>query len=281
MMDYLGRLVSLAKAPAAQVRPRTWPIFVAPADFPSISPGITVDSESVSEAPPAGPASVESGRPQIASGRQPDSRGDASPPSAAFTAPALAAPSTGPASPNAAHNSGLIPYDPLDGGRVVRRREHPQDGVSTNQAEPPSQRALKPHSPAAGRSHRRAQVEFSDVSAIIGGGSPGEHGAARRGEALQAYDPFEQDPAVVPQVHRMVVARGGEVSHHSGAMPPRAFRNGAILQPTSSQKIVVSIGRVEVRAITTPPPPPPQPPPAGPRVSLDEYLKERGSRRQE
>jgi hypothetical protein len=62
----------------------------------------------------------------------------------------------------------------------------------------------------------------------------------------------------------------------SSALLPRPVRAEVSPAPPSVQ---VTIGRVEVRAILTPPVPPQRRPPARPRLSLDEYLRQRHSSR--
>jgi hypothetical protein len=63
----------------------------------------------------------------------------------------------------------------------------------------------------------------------------------------------------------------------SDLIPPEA-RTDNVAEPT---QIRISIGRVEVRAVTAPPAPEPpsRPGPSGPKLSLDDYLRARNEGR--
>lgn len=60
---------------------------------------------------------------------------------------------------------------------------------------------------------------------------------------------------------------------------PRAPSAETGTAPAAEPVIRVTIGRIEVRAAAPAPPPAPAPRPAGPRLSLEDYLRRRGEGR--
>ena len=92
-------------------------------------------------------------------------------------------------------------------------------------------------------------------------------------ESVAAHD-------AAPQ-HR-AAARANAILHDPGSSPagPPAPLTTAALAEQARPIVQVTIGRIEVRAVSSPPAPQPEPAPAGPRVGLEDYLRERnGGRR--
>lgn len=87
-------------------------------------------------------------------------------------------------------------------------------------------------------------------------------------------DPLEPPDAIPPDVPRIVHPQLNAPHVERGSQEPRA-----VGPEPSEPAIRVSIGRIEVRAITPPPPTPPAqrttPVRPGPALSLDDYLKQR------
>jgi hypothetical protein len=89
-------------------------------------------------------------------------------------------------------------------------------------------------------------------------------------EALEELAPEQRQP-IVP---RSALRRDPLVPLRSGS--PRAEAQALAGSPPAAEPTIrVSIGRVEVRATAPTPPPAPAARPAGPRLTLEEYVRRR------
>lgn len=96
-------------------------------------------------------------------------------------------------------------------------------------------------------------------------------------------EPTSEASAAVPPVAQVVAAARPAVSRVSPAPSVEPLRHSRVARDdsSSSRPIHITIGRIEVRAVHPPPEPVVQrPKPVSPKISLEEYLKQRnGGRR--
>ena len=165
--------------------------------------------------------------------------------------------------------------------RRARPPSSASDGGGSPAAPPPS-----PPSPLVG--DRAPGVGPRATSEAAGGADTGPIAAYPSRESHQAEPP--RIGATLLPTHRMG-GRVGEGGEPDGPTPPRPTeppgwspaRRDADRAAPPAPTVRVSIGRIEVRAVQppsspAPPAPPPAGPPPGPRVSLEEYLRERDAR---
>lgn len=183
--------------------------------------------------------------------------------------------------PHAPDQPPLLPTDTANTSLIPSHYESGHDAAAFHE---PLRLAIDPE-PAAPAERARAMLNAprtrSEVTAI---------------EIMDALEPAPgvRDTATIPAVASSEVAiadrerrpqtmplfdvaeRGiSSVSHRAERLPLHE-RPGA--EPSSPPVIRVTIGRIDVRAVTPPPPPVEAPGPPAPRLSLDEYLQSHNGR---
>ncbi len=174
------------------------------------------------------------------------------------------------------------------GGVTARTRvaRGPRSGESTSPAPTPHEEApeLPPIAALLARSHA-ARVESPEPAAIEPAIRPGDHAAM--GEPRAAEPTRERHPSTASSAARRPTPDPPLLVAPGTPPVPAASRADALRvgEPTKSGMageeqgpvIEITIGRVEVRAVT-PPSPKPKAAPTRPRVSLEEYLHRRPGR---
>jgi hypothetical protein len=148
------------------------------------------------------------------------------------------------------------------------------DGVSALRSE--RLQAARPASENAGAPERPLDTDPIEHSLFV---RAGEHPAPPwhpRSSPPEALEP-RQLPALSPSLTPAYAPLAHSPSPRTFASPLPARRDENAGETAAAPAIRVTIGRVEVRAVTPPPPAEPPAPPT-PRLSLDDYLRSHNGR---
>jgi hypothetical protein len=176
-----------------------------------------------------------------------------------------------------------VPIPPPAATRGERAESESQAAPPQQQSRPPRQ-AVAAHVPVRPVETRAQNAQTNVVSApphaprasFAEGARPRE---AVRGDAQRSEDEAALDNRIRRlMAHHLNVGEGNEAARGAPVAPPPAQRDEP---PEQTQTIRVTIGRIEVRAVTAPAPQDQRRAPArpAPQLSLADYLKQRGGGR--
>jgi hypothetical protein len=246
MSDYLTRLVERSLGVAPQIEP-----LIAPLHAPA-GQSLSMETEPAARIAPVAEAKIEVADGDIAPADAPN----------ATTSTPAAIPSLETQTPRRERRSSELP------ARSDSER-HGKSGESNPSAREPSQPVSRSLPLSNVSPENRTTTDPQPVIAVPAGAGV---------TASNSPEPARKAAKALPGPQRVVVQPQVTAPRRSPpAFPPLSRQQGRNEPPA----IHVTIGRVEVRAVMPPPTPPrpAAPPPAAPKLSLEEYLKQRNGAR--
>jgi hypothetical protein len=254
MSDYLGNLVARTFSPAVAVRPQLPSLFEPPPAIPKTTSGPEFEQESFVEQPPLNEPSGK---------LAPTPLSIPTPRQSVVREPEQSVPEISPAEKilEAGKESRLIPQ-PTSMHEAVQPRSFPR---------------VAPTLHGDGRSNSTRSRSEATESALRDAIMSASHEVSAREEAGPSQLPVALGPVVVPESLKPKLANRSRLQ----AIVPmiRSSRPIASASAKAAPTISVTIGRVEVRAVMPPMAVPKPASRSAPKLSLEEYLKQRNENR--